>query len=902
MAGSDDWYQSEDVLLSAVRDAARSGVRAPAIPGYDGLRELGRGGQGIVYQAVQRSTRRVVAIKLLLDGALASESTRRRFEREIDLVATLQHPNIVRLYDSGTTAEGHPYYVMEYIEGTTLDEPIRSVQVHLSGGRPVSRARLRTRRDSASTQTIAETPSIPATLGLFAKICEAVNFAHQRGVIHRDLKPSNIRIDPAGEPHVLDFGLAKSAISGHGGPDQPSLSVSCQFIGSLPWASPEQAAGQIDKMDVRTDVYSLGVLLFQLLTGQFPYSVSGELPGVIERIRTAAPMRPSSLQARIDDELDTIVLRALAKEPERRYQTAGELAREIDRYLRGEPIEAKRDSAWYAVKKTVRRYRLAAGVASVFLLLAVLVAITTSILYDRARRAEEVADQRRVQAEAEVEKVRRAKQFLQSMFGSLDPSQVAGRDAGLLREILDAAAGRVEAELTGEPEVEAPVRATIGRAYSSLGNYAAAEANLTAALKLYRGLPNPDQPEMLQAITDLAGLYREEGRLAEAEPLARESLAGFRRVRGDEHQDTLAAANNLALLLHSMGDLEASEQLYHQTLAAQRNVLGEDHADTISTKGNLGQLLLDRGKYDEAEPLVREVCESRRRLLGSDHPDTLTSINNAARLAQEQGRFGEAETLYTEAIEGYRQALGDDHPRTLQARSNLAVLFHQTGRLAEAETVLRDVLALQRRHRPDSDPAAGPILNNLARVLQDLGKPEEAESLLREVYESLRLSYGDEHPETLTALNNLAGVLTQLARGDEATELFRRCLEIRRRTLGANHPQTILAGINLAAGLRDGGRLNEALAEFEQTGRAAASLPPEHWLLPYLWGGQGETLARLNRFEEAEPLLVNSHRVFLTTRGEDHSLTRKARERLADLYRAWGKPDKAAVYEAETGD
>jgi len=891
MAGSDDWYQSEDMLLSAVRDAARSGVRAPSIPGYDGLRELGRGGQGIVYQAVQRSTRRVVAIKLLLDGALASESTRRRFEREIDLVATLQHPNIVRLYDSGTTADGHPYYVMEYIEGTTLEASIRSIQLRVSDGRPAPLAGLHAQQDRASTETMGGPPSIRETLGLFAKICEAVNYAHQRGVIHRDLKPSNIRIDTAGEPHVLDFGLAKSALSGHGGPDQPSLSVSCQFLGSLPWASPEQASGQIDKMDVRTDVYSLGVLLFQLLTGQFPYSVSGELPAVIERIRAAAPMRPSSLQTRIDDELDTIVLRALAKEPERRYQTAGELAREIDRYLRGEPIEAKRDSAWYAVKRTVRRYRLAAAVASAFLVLAVLVAITTSILYDRARRAEEVADQRRVQAEAEVEKVRRAKQFLQSMFGSLDPSHVAGRDAGLLREILDAAAERVEAELTGEPEVEAPVRATIGRAYASLGNYASAEVNLTAALKLYRGLPNPDPPEMLQAVTDLAGLYREEGRFAEAEPLAREALAGFRRVTGDEHRDTLAAANNLALLLHSMGDLEAAEQLYRQTLTTQQRVHGEDHADTISTKGNLGQLLL-----------VKEVCEARRGLLGPDHPDTLTSINNAARLAQEQGRFGEAETLYAEAIDGYRQAVGDDHPRTLQARSNLAVLYHQIGRLAEAETVLRDVLARQRRRRPDTDPTAGPILNNLARVLQDLGKPEEAELLLRGVYESLRLSYGDEHPETLTALNNLAGVLTQLARGDEATELFRRCLETRRRTLGASHPQTILAGINLSAGLRDGGRLGEALAAFEETGRAAASLPPEHWLLPYLWGGQGETLTRLNRFEEAEPLLVNSHRVFLTTRGEDHSLTRKARARLAELYRAWGTPDKAAPFEAETGD
>ena len=880
MPDQPSWYESEDLLLSAVREATQSAERVPAIPGYDELRELGRGGQGVVYRAVQRSTKRVVAIKLLLDGALASKTTRRRFEREVDLVATLQHQNIVRLYDSGATADGHPYYVMEYIEGTTLDEPIRSVSARTADRR----------QDEASEGTATEALSIRATLNLFKKICEAVNYAHQRGVIHRDLKPSNIRIDPAGEPHVLDFGLAKSAVREQAHPDQPSLSMSCQFMGSLPWASPEQAAGQTDLMDVRTDVYSLGVLLFQLLTGQFPYSVSGPLAAVIETIRTTEPARPSSLRRRIDDELDTVVLRTLAKEPERRYQAAGELAREIDRYLKGEPIEAKRDSAWYAVKKAVRRYRLAAGVASAFLVLAVVVAITTSVLYKRALRAERVADERRVQAEAEVEKVRRAKQFLQSMFGSLDPADTAGRDASLLRELLDAAAGRVEEELAGEPEVEAPVRATIGRTYASLGDYAAAEANLTAAINLYLRLPDLDQTETLQAITDLAGVFREQGRFDAAETAAREALAGFRRLLGWKHRDTLAAANNLALLLHSVGDLEGAEELYRETLATQRNVLGENHADTISTKGNLAQLLLDRGAYEEAGPLVEQTLEARRRLLGADHPDTITSINNAARLAQEQGRFDEAEALYTEAIDGYRRVVGDDHPRTLKARSNLAVLYHQLGRLAEAEAVLRDVLARQRRQLPDDDPAAASILNNLARVLQDCGKLDEAEPLLRGVYDSLRGAYGEEDPQTLTALNNLAGLLAELGKGDEATDLFRQCAEIRRRTLGPDHPQTILASINYAAGLRDGGRLDEALAVFEETGQSAASLPPEHWLLPYLKGGHGETLLLLKRLTEAEPLLIESHRVFLATRGEDHPLTKKAAARLADLHRAWGKP------------
>jgi tetratricopeptide (TPR) repeat protein/tRNA A-37 threonylcarbamoyl transferase component Bud32 len=831
----------------------------------------------------------VVAIKLLLNGALASESTRRRFEREIDLVATLQHPNIVRLYDSGTTAEGHPYFVMEYIEGTTLDDAIRTV-----AARP-SESPSRT-RDSVSVS------SLRATLSLFAKICDAVNYAHQRGVMHRDLKPSNIRLDPAGEPHVLDFGLAKSSLPTAVHTDQPTLSVSCQFMGSLPWASPEQAEGLTDRIDLRTDIYSLGVLLYQLLTGRFPYPVVGALPTVIENVRSAAPARPSSMRAGIDDELETIVLKTLDKEPARRYQTAGELAREIERYLRGEPIEAKRDSAWYIVRKTMRRYRLAAGVATGFLMLAVLVAITTSVLYKRALRAEQIAEQRRAQAEVEVEKVRRTKQFLQGMFGSLDPTQSVGRDAGLLRQILDDSASRVEAELAAQPEVEAPVRATIGATYASLGDYAAAEANLTAALKLYRTLPQPDEPEMLQALTDLAEVYQEQGRFAEAEPLAREALTGSGRVLGKEHRSTLTAANTMALLLHSMGNLGDAEQLFRETLVLQRRTLGEDHAETISSKGNLGQLLLDRGDYEEAAPLVQEALEARRRLSGPDHPDTVTSINNAARLAQEQGRFDQAEALYKEASDGYRRILGDDHPRTLKASSNLAVLYRQQGRLAEAEALLRDALVLQRRRIGDDDPAAAPLINNLARVLQGLGKPAEAEPLLRSVRESLRQAYGEEHPQTLTAMNNLAGVLIDLDRRDEATELFRRCTETRRRTLGADHPQTLLASINWAAGLRDCRRLDEALAIFETTTQAAASLPSEHWLWPYLRGGHGETLVLLERFAEAEPLLLDSYRVFRATRGDAHPASRNAAARLSQLYRAWEKPDKAAAYEPQAAE
>lgn len=889
------WYEDEHALLSSLRSDSGPRSRPPAIAGYEIARELGRGGQGVVYEAIQQSTKRSVAIKLLLDGALASEGTRLRFEREVELAANLQHPHIVRVYDSGVTEGGHPYYVMEYVAGVSLDELVRGAAAASgAAGSSCSAEPLDARRPPAAKGPAVA--SIRATLLLFQRICEAVNYAHQRGVIHRDLKPGNIRVDPAGEPHILDFGLAKNAVQACLRVDQQTMSLSGQFIGSLAWASPEQTEGVPNRVDVRTDVYSLGVLLYQLLTGRFPYPVIGPFAEVIETIRTTEPIRPRSVRPEIDDELETIALKTLAKEPERRYQTAGELSRDIHRYLNHEPIEAKRDSAWYNVRKTLRRYRLAAGVGAAFLVVAVAVAVATTVLYGRALRAERVADQRRTMAQTETDKAQRTQHFLQNMLSSLDPSARAGRDAGLLRQILDDAARRVEAELKGQPEVEAPVRATIGRTYSALGDYEAAETNLTAALDLYRRGAGDAGVDALQVMGDLATVRQEQGRLDEAASLARDALEGFRKLLGAEDRDTLTAMSNLAIVLDGLGQTEAAEELHREALAARRRVLGEDDPDTFTSKGNLAQVLLDQGRVDEAAPLIQETLAARRDLLGPDHPDVILCINNAARLAQDQGRLDEAETLYRQAVEGFRRALGPEHPRTLMATNNLAVLYCQLQRLDEAEKLLRDVMAVQRPTATGNPPAIAPLLNNLARVLQEEGKPDEAEPLLRTVLETLSHAYGEEHPRALTALNNLAGVLSDLGRRDEAVTLFRRCLDIRRRTLGDDHPDTLAAAINLAGTLREGGRLEEALALFESASQSAAELPAEHRVWPHLKGGYGETLLLLNRFAEAEPLLLDSHAAFENALGAEHPATRRAAERLRRLYTAWGRPEQASAY------
>ena len=318
-----------------------------SIPGYRVLGEVHRGGQGIVYLAIQTSTKRKVAIKVMKEGPFAEAIDRARFDREVQILGSLNHPNIVTIHDSGATADCL-FFVMNYISGRPLDEHAQHTK-----------------------------PSIKEALQLFAVICKAVNAAHLRGILHRDLKPSNIRVDAEGRPYILDFGLARSA----GGSDASMMTMTGEFVGSMPWASPEQAEGIPGKIDVRTDVYSLGVILYYLLTDRFPYEVVGNIRDVLDNILRAEPVKPSTLRRDIDNEVETIVLKCLNKERERRYQSAGELARDVEHYLVNEPIEAKRDSTMYLLRKHLRRYRVPLAVAAGFVLLLIVSSVVAWTLY-----------------------------------------------------------------------------------------------------------------------------------------------------------------------------------------------------------------------------------------------------------------------------------------------------------------------------------------------------------------------------------------------------------------------------------------------------------------------------------------------------------------------------------------
>lgn len=396
---------------SGASGASLSAAQLPAdaIPGYEITHEIHRGGQGVVYAAMQLATRRTVAIKVMREGPFASASDRARFEREVRILAQLRHPNIVAIHDSGVAANCF-YYVMDLIVGEPPD------------------------RAAADHQW-----SVDQTLRAFVRICDAVNAAHMRGVIHRDLKPGNILIDPAGEPHILDFGLAKLAGEEALVTHSPAMTMTGQFVGSLPWASPEQAEGRPDKIDVRTDVYALGVILYQMLTGAFPYDTSGNLTQVLDNIRQREPLRPSGLRAQVNDEVETIVLKCLAKERERRYQSAAELAADLRRYLAGDPVEAKRDSAWYVFRKTVRRYQLPLLIAGVFLVAGFGFGVVMTALYSSTRHQLELRQREEAQRAREEAEAREAG-IARRLYGTrlalaqrkYDEADVAG-----VRELLD---------------------------------------------------------------------------------------------------------------------------------------------------------------------------------------------------------------------------------------------------------------------------------------------------------------------------------------------------------------------------------------------------------------------------------------------------------------------------------
>ncbi len=804
---------------------------------YKLLQQIGEGGFGVVYMAEQeKPVRRKVALKIIKLG-MDTKQVIARFEAERQALALMDHPNIARVLDAGATERGRPYFVMELVRGESIT-------------------------DYCDKNGL----DIEDRLSLFQQTCHALQHAHQKGIIHRDIKPSNVMItlhDGQPIPKVIDFGVAKA--TNQRLTEKTLFTEYKQFVGTPDYMSPEQAEMSGLDIDTRTDVYSLGVLLYELLTGTTPFDTDSlreaGFSEMMRIIREDTPHKPSTrlrslgetgdrtaerrrvdlrrLSTILSGDLDWIVMKCLEKDRTRRYETANGLALDIGRFLADQPVLAGPPSAGYKLRKFVKRHRAGTYSAAAMLLLLLIGIAGTGWGLLQAIEAREETQQRAAELEtvmefqqailAEIDMKQMGQDIREALNAELDAESAIAADEAFQRvnmtnvardviekNILARAVDAIEAQFGDEPRIEAALRQTIGDTYLELGFYPEALPQMELALDSRRRLLGADDPETLASVGNLGRLLRRMGRPEEAETYYREALEGRRRVLGDDHPDTLASINNMGAALQAVGDMAGAEVHFREAMERRRRVLGDDHIETLISINNVGFILKRMGKLDEAEPYYLEAVERGRRVLGSDHPDTLTWVSNVGVLIGAMGRREEAEPYYLEALEGRRRALGDLHPLTLLSYANLG------------------------------------------RLLMQLDRPDEAETHLR------------------------------------------RALAGRRRTLGDDHPKTLLSISDLGKSLEAIGRLDDAAAHHrEAVGRSRRVLGEGDWGLGRALFYYGRTLMALEQYEDAEKTLVEAHGILHAAGGAQDVWTRVSVDALIEVFEASGDEQGADRWRAE---
>ncbi len=851
---------------------------------YQLLRVLGEGGMGIVYLAQQdEPVKRQVALKVIKPG-MDSKRVLARFEAEKQALALMDHPHIARVIDAGLTLSARPYFVMEYVKGLPITEFCDHHKL-----------------------------MIEERLRLFLQICHAVHHAHQKGIIHRDIKPSNILVtDQDGQtiPKIIDFGIAK-ALTGSLTEDTLSTEQG-QLFGTPEYMSPEQADLSTEDIDTRSDIYSLGVLLYVLLAGVLPFDSDTLREGGVEHIRRIIRetdlKTPSTrlknlgqeakkiaesrrtelvvLTKRLHKELEWIPLKAMREERSERYRSASELADDIENYLKGNPLIAGPLTTVYRLKKFMRRNRtLVIGSATILVVL--IVGIVVSMLF--------ALGQARARAEAQA-----VSDFLRNtVLASLDPYAVGGM-AITNRSALDAISEGIEGKLTEYPLAQAEIRERLGFAYWSLGAYKLSESHYRHAIEIYRTYLGNEHPTTLSLMKQLGWVYHYASRYDEAVQLFAEALQGMQVVLGEENENTLHTVASLGSVYYMQGRFkeaeklcstaletmqrnlgeknrplvdvicmqavgyrfqgryDEAEQLFNRGLTISRRELGEQHWSTLMLMQTFGQLCCDLGRYDEAEQLLLKDLEGRSNAWGQEHPDTLWTMGCLGWLYYSQGRYEEAESMFVEALEAARQVFGEAHTCSLHAMYGLGILRLSQGLHDWAEELLLKVLEIAPGVVGEEHWGTLSTNSTLAKLYTAQGWYAKAEKLYLKTLETQLRVLGHEHPHTLTSINGLAVLYTKQKRYDEAERLFHESLEARKLKLGDDHPETLESKNDLAV----------------------------------LYKEQG-------RYEEAEPLLLEAVEGRRLIFGDQHPFTLESLHNLIDLYDAWNKPEKAKEWRAK---
>ena len=779
---------------------------------------------GAVYRANQRSLDRVVALKVIRAGLLAGESEVERFQREAKAAAQLQHPNIVHVLEQGV-CNGQHYYSMEFIDGQNLAEMVRD--------QPLS--------------------AMQAAVYL-RDVAQGIHFAHQQGTIHRDLKPTNILIDRFDDPRITDFGVAWQK-----GLD-PHLTLTGQMLGTPAFAPPEQADSQAD-VGPPADVYSVGAILYYVLTQKPPFTAAS-LTDLLLLVRVKEPVPPRSLNPSVPRDLETICLKCLEKDSHRRYGSADDLANDLQRFIRGEPILAR------PISRTARAWRWCgrnpAWAAAVCVLLAGASISTWQAI--RATRAEREQTLSRLQAEsaaktakAAARKSEQTAQFLKDMLNGVGPSVALGRDTRMLSEILDQTAERVGKGLKDQPDVQADLQSTIGIVYADLGQYEKAEQMHRSVLATVTKLWGPEHLDVASALDNLAAALQNQGKLTEAEELDLRALAMRRKLLGDAHPDVAFSLENLGQVLGLQGNLPEAEAKAGEALAIQRKLYGTNHLDVATTLQNLAQTIRMEGKLSQAEAMESEALAIRRRLLGSEHPDVATSLNGLGIVLAEEGKVEEAEARYREALALRRKFLGNDHPGVAESLNNLANLLQGQDKYSEAESMHREALRVERKLLGDGHPAIANSLNNLALVLRDEGKLADAESMEREALGMWKKLHGEDHFLVAKGINNMASIYRDQGRLTEAEQLQRSALTMQKKLLAGEHPDIARSLHNLAEILHRQGQEGEAETLFRDALAMRRSLlGNEHADVAASLEGCASVLQTQHKLDEAEVMLRES--------------------------------------------